>query len=101
VVQRQYSNGGGEADAPRASRHIGQNQIWAGQYAERAEVMLTDPSGMKPDLLGVDRLVEDIGHELVGPSPVVVVMVVAEGEITEFHLHLPKPTATCNHKWYQ
>jgi hypothetical protein len=40
---------------------------------------------VEADLLGVNRLVEDIGDELVGIAPVVVVMVIAQREITEFH----------------
>jgi hypothetical protein len=36
-------------------------------------MMLADPRGMKTDLLGIDRLVENIGDELVGLPPVVVV----------------------------
>jgi hypothetical protein len=52
-------------------------------------MMLADPRGMQADLLGVNRLVEDIGDELVGLSPVVVVVIVAQREIAEFHLLLP------------
>jgi hypothetical protein len=54
-------------------------------------MMLADPRGMKADLLGVNRLVEDIGDELVGLPPVVVVVVVAQREIADVHLLLPGP----------
>ena len=52
-------------------------------------MMLADPRRVKADLLGVNRLVEDVGDELVGVPFVVVVMIVAQREIAEFHLSSP------------
>jgi hypothetical protein len=52
-------------------------------------MMLADPRGMKADLLGIDRLVENIGDELVSAPFIVVIMVVAQREIAELHLLLP------------
>src|SRR5437588_11072654 len=46
---------------------------------------------MEPDLLGIDRLVEDIGDQLVGAAPVVDIMVVAQCEIPELHHLSPLP----------
>ena len=34
--------------------------------------------GMEPDLFGINRLVDDVGHEPLGAPAVIVVMVVAE-----------------------
>ena len=48
-------------------------------------MMFTDPSGMEADLIGIDRLVKDVGNELVGIPMVVLVVVVAEREIAEMH----------------
>ena len=53
---------------------IGKHQIWTGEHAERAEMMLADPGGMETYLLGVHRLVDDVGDEVVGGSCVVVVV---------------------------
>src|SRR5690349_14735327 len=46
---------------------------------------------MEPYFLGVDRLVQDVGNELVGGALIVPVMVVTQGEIAEFHLLPLKP----------
>src|SRR5438477_8640929 len=46
---------------------------------------------MEPDLLGIDRLVEDVGDQLIGAAPVVDVMVVAQCEIPELHHLSPLP----------
>src|SRR5436190_22996526 len=46
---------------------------------------------MEPDLLGIDRLVEDIGDQLIGAAPVVDIMVVAQCEIPELHHLSPLP----------
>jgi hypothetical protein len=40
-------------------------------------MMLADPRRMKTDLLGVNRLVENIGDELVGLASIAFVVVVA------------------------
>lgn len=45
---------------------------------------------MEPNLLGIDRLIEDICNEPVGASIVVLAVVVAEREITEIHCY-PDP----------
>src|SRR5438093_418727 len=51
--------------------------------------MLADPGGMEPDLLGIDRLVDDVGDKSVGGSGVVRVTIIAEREIAQFHGVLP------------
>jgi hypothetical protein len=40
--------------------------------------MLADPGGVQADPLGVQRLIDDIGNELVGPAAVVPLVVIAE-----------------------
>src|SRR5271165_1715580 len=85
MMQRQYSDGGREADAFGPRRHIGQHQIGAGKHAERAEMMLADPRRVEADLLSVNRLVEDVGDEAVRVAAVVIVVVVAQREIAELH----------------
>jgi hypothetical protein len=69
--------------------------IGAGQHAERAEMMLADPSGMKAHLLGVHSLGEDVGDEGVGLPLIVLVVVVTQREVTEFHWPLPARIETC------
>ena len=88
MMQRQHGDGRREADPPGARGDIGQHQIGAGQDAQRAEMMLADPCGMKPDLLGVDGFVENIGDKGVGLPGIVFVMVVAQREIAELHYSL-------------
>jgi hypothetical protein len=46
-------------------------------------MVLADPRRMEADLIGVDRLVEDVGDELVGAAPVVGVMVVAQDALAQ------------------
>jgi hypothetical protein len=48
-------------------------------------MMLTDPGGVQAYLLGIDRLIEDVGNQIVGGAPVVFIVVVAQGKITELH----------------
>jgi len=45
---------------------MGEHQIGAGQHTQGAEVMLADPRRMQTHLLGVHRLVDDVGNEVVG-----------------------------------
>ena len=65
MMQRQHGDGGGEADAGGARGDVGEDQVRAGEHAERAEVMLADPGGVDPDFVGIDRFIEDVGDELV------------------------------------
>ncbi len=44
---------------------------------------------METHLLGVNRLVDDVGDKLVGISAVVLVAIVAQCEIAEFHFVFP------------
>ena len=87
-MQWQNGDGRSETDAPCSRRDIGKHQIRAGEHAKRAEMMLANPGGMETHLLSINRLVNDVGDEGVGGSDVVVVVVVAQGEIAEFHLRL-------------
>ena len=47
--------------------------------------MLADPGRVHAELFGVERLGGDVGDELVRGTGIVVVMIVAEREITEIH----------------
>ncbi len=85
-MERQHGYGGGEADALGARRYAREHEVGAGEHAEGTEMMLPDPGGMEAHLLGVNRLIEDVGHELVGAPMVVFVVVVAQREIAEIHL---------------
>src|ERR1700732_4246580 len=51
--------------------------------------MLADPGGIQSYLFGVDRLVEDVGDDLIGAAPIVLIVVVAEREVAEFHFWVP------------
>jgi len=46
-------------------------------------MMLANPGGMETHLLSVNRLVDDVGDEVVRRPNVVVVVVVAQREIAE------------------
>jgi hypothetical protein len=89
VVERQHRHRRRQPDPLGTGGYLRQNQIRAGQDAQRRKMMLADPRRMQPDLLGVNRLVEDIGNQLVRGAWVVFVMVVAEREIAELHVRSP------------
>src|SRR5712671_8044235 len=60
-------------------------------------MMLADPGRMHAEAVGVERLVGDVGHELVGAARIVFVVVVAQREVAEFHAVLPSvPFGTCS-----
>ena len=50
--------------------------------------MLADPGRVHAELFGIERLGGDVGDELVRGTGIVVVMIVAEREITEIHCFL-------------
>ena len=85
MMQRQHIHRRRETDALRLRRDIGQHQLRRGVHAERAEMMLADPSGMKAELFGIDRLGYDLLHKLIRCTPVVAIVIVAESEIAELH----------------
>ena len=95
MVQRQHGDGRREPDVLGARRDIGQHQLGAGQHAERVEMMLADPGRMHAELVGVERLGGDVGDELVGVARVVLVVIVAEREVAEFHGSPPPACAAC------
>ena len=51
-------------------------------------MMLADPGRVHAELVGVERLGGDVGDELVGVARIVLVVIVAEREIAEFHVRL-------------
>ncbi|MEJ2121703.1 MAG: hypothetical protein P8Z76_13550 [Alphaproteobacteria bacterium] len=85
VVQRQHRDGGGEADALGLRDDARQQQVRPGIHPERIEMMLADPGRVIAELVGQDRLLADLGDELIGGAGIVFVVVVAEREIAEFH----------------
>ena len=50
--------------------------------------MLADPGRMHADVLGINRLIANFEHELLGGSRIVLVAIVAEREVSEFHLSI-------------
>ena len=48
-------------------------------------MMLADPGRVHAELVGVERLGGDVGDELVGVARVVLVVIVAQREVAEFH----------------
>ena len=69
--------------------NIGQDEVGTRQHPQRIEMMLADPSRMHAEFLGVKRFRGDVGDELVRRPGVVLVVVVAQREIAEFHDPLP------------
>src|SRR5579872_3652125 len=53
-------------------------------------MVLADPGRMHAELLGIERLRGDVGDELVRGAGIVLIMIVAQREITELHLVLPE-----------
>jgi hypothetical protein len=89
VMQWKNVDGGSHPDMTRACVDIGEHQIGAGKHPQSAEVMLADPGRMEAHRRGIDCLVDDVGDEVVRAPGVVVVVVVAQREIAEFHVRLP------------
>ena len=85
MVQRQHGHGRRKADMLGARGDVGEHQLGRGEHAERVEMMLADPGRMHAELVGVERLGGDVGDELVGVARVVLVVIVAQREISEFH----------------
>ena len=85
VMQRQHRHRGREPDVLRARRDIGEHQVRTGEHAERVEMMLADPGRVHAELVGQERFLGDVGDELVRGPGVVLVVIVAQGEIAEVH----------------
>jgi hypothetical protein len=85
VMQRQHRDGRSQTDMAGSRRDIGEHQIGTGKHTQSAEVMLADSGGMETHLLGLNRLVGDVGYEVAGAPGVVFVVIVAQLEIAEFH----------------
>src|SRR4029453_3740367 len=84
-TERPHRPPGCEPDALRSRGNIGEHQIRAGQHAQRIEMVLADPRRVHAELVGIERLLRDVGDELVCRPRVVLVVIVAEGKIAEFH----------------
>ncbi len=100
LMQRQHRHRRRQADLLGPRRDMGQHEIGARQDAQRAEMMLADPRRMQPDLLGVQRLVENVGDQLVGAAPVVDIVVVAQREIAELHFKVASRLVECSTQHY-
>jgi hypothetical protein len=85
VVQRQHRDGRRQPDVLGARRDIGEHQVGAGEDAERVEMVLADPGRVHAELVRIERLGGDVGDELVRAPPVVLVVVIAQREVAEFH----------------
>ena len=85
MVQRQHRHRRREPDARGVGGDIAEDEIRTGQNAERVEMMLADPGRVHAELVGIERLGDDVGDELIGGAGIVGVMVVAEREIAEVH----------------
>ena len=48
-------------------------------------MMLADPRRVHAKLVGMKRFLGDVGDELICPPRVVLVMIVAQGEVAEVH----------------
>jgi len=85
VVQRQHVHRRREAHVLRLRGDVGEQQVGPRVHAQRVEVVLADPARVHADAVGEDRLLADLEHELVRAARVRRVVVVAQGEIAEFH----------------
>ncbi len=89
MMQRQHRHCRRQPDALRARGDIRERKVGARQHAKRAEMMLADPGRVHPQLLGIQRLVDDVRDQLVRRARIVGVVVVAQGEVAEFHEAIP------------
>src|SRR5262249_16142251 len=76
---------GREPDALRSRGEVGEHQIRGREHAQRVEMVLADPSRVHAEPVGVQGLLRDVGDELVRRPRVVFVVIIAQGEVAEFH----------------
>jgi hypothetical protein len=88
VMQRQHGDCRSEPDARGIGGDIGQHEVRAGQHAQRVEMMLADPGRAHAELVGIESLGGDVGDKLVRRARIVLVVIIAQREIPEFHLLL-------------
>jgi hypothetical protein len=69
-----------------ARRDIGQHQIRAREDAERVEVVLADPDRVHADPVGLQGFLGNIADELVRRARIVLLVIVADREVAEFHV---------------
>ena len=62
-MRGQDGNGPSQPEMSCPRRDIGEHQIRAGKHTQGAEVMLADPGRMQTHLLGINRLVDDVGDK--------------------------------------
>jgi hypothetical protein len=89
MVQRQNRDRGSEADMPGACRDVGEHEVRTREHAERIEMVFADPGRMHPELVGVKRLGSNVVDQLIGRAGIVLIMIVAQGEVAEFHFAFP------------
>ena len=65
IVRRQHRHGGAEPDAPRAARDRRQHHVRS-RDREVGAVMLADADGIDADLVGEDRLLDQVADHLRG-----------------------------------
>src|SRR5262249_6278554 len=70
------------------------------QHAKGVEMVLADPSRVHAELVGVQGLLRDVGDELVRRPCVVLVVIVAQGEVAEFHNTPPFGSPGRGPVWY-
>ena len=90
-MQRQHGDRGRQAHPLGFCRHMAEDELGAGENAERIEMMLADPDRMHAELLGVQRFGGDVGDELVGRAGIVLVVIVAKRKVTKLHVLLLAP----------
>ena len=71
---------------------VGMHSAWIGEHHFNSlgvlscpDMVLADPGRVHTELIGMERFLGDVGDELVRRPCVVLVVIVAQGEIAEFH----------------
>src|SRR5262249_24763026 len=67
--------------------------------AQGVEMVLADPSRVHAEPVGVQGFLGDVGDELVRRPGVVLVVIVAQGEVAEFHNTPPLPCCVPLARW--
>jgi hypothetical protein len=88
VMQWQHGHCRRQSDPPRPRRDIDEYEVRTGEHAQGREMVLADPNGIEAHLFGVNRLGEDVRDERVRVALVVVIVVIAQCKIAEFHFLL-------------
>jgi hypothetical protein len=85
MMHRQQRHRGRKPEFGGGAGELGEDRQRRGVDAEQVEMMFADPRRIQPDLLGMQRLGEDVLDELLGRARVAGIAVIGKREVAELH----------------